>query len=164
MGNPAGPLRGSRRIEELVAALAASPDRVASVIEGATDADLDREPAAGEWTARTILAHLRDDEFMVMRLRIERIAVEDRPALAPFDEGAWAASRWRGADGRDALIEGFRVQRAATVAILERLSEAEWRRFGSQPEIGAFDLWWWAEHTLEHDENHIAQIEAAIAR
>lgn len=160
----ADPIRGSLDRRTLVTRLAESPGRLAAVAAGASDDDLDRVGGPGEWSARTILAHLRDDEFMVMRLRIERIAVEDTPALAPFDEQAWAARRWRGADSLEALLDGFRVQRAATVAILERLTDEEWRRLGHQPEIGTFDLWWWVEHTLEHDEAHIAQAARALGR
>jgi hypothetical protein len=155
-------LRGSREPRTLVEALGTSPARLAALIGGVDDAMLDREPGAGEWTARTVAAHLRDDEFMVMRPRIERILVEDEPDLVPFDEQAWAANRRHGADERDALLEGFAVQRAATVPILAGLSEEQWRRLGRQPEIGVFDLRWWVEHVLEHDENHLQQIEAAL--
>ncbi len=158
------PIRGTQDRALLVSRLAESARRLATITGGVSDEVLDRAPAPGEWSARTVLAHLRDDEFMVMRPRIERIAVEDVPALAPFDEQAWAETRWRGGDSLDALLEGFRVQRVATVAILERLTEQEWRRLGSQPEIGTFDLWWWVEHTLEHDEVHLAQAARALGR
>ncbi|MCK9486385.1 MAG: DinB family protein [Dehalococcoidia bacterium] len=159
-----GPLRGHRDRAALIAGLAASPGRLAAAVRGATDADLDREPAPGEWPARTVLAHLRDDEFMAMRLRIERMLVEDEPALAPFDEQQWAASRWHGGDSTRDLLEGFRIQRAATCAILRRLSDEDWRRLGSQPEIGTFDVHWWVGHTLEHDEVHLAQLARALGR
>lgn len=164
MNSSSEPLRGTLPVNELVERLGRSLARLAEAVRGASDADLDREPAPDEWPARTVLAHLRDDEFMVMRPRIERILVEHEPVLAPFDEQQWAATRWRGAEGLEALLEGFRVQRAATSAILERVTEAEWRRLGSQPEIGVFDLHWWVEHTLEHDEIHIAQVAAALGR
>jgi hypothetical protein len=155
-------LRGGGDRAALGAALAATPDRLRAAVAGATDEALDRPPAPGEWPARTVLAHLRDDEFMVIRLRIERIVVEDEPALVPFDEQAWAAARWRGADALEALLDGFALQRRATVAILERLDDASWRRLGRQPEIGTFDLHWWVEHALTHDEAHVAQAARAL--
>lgn len=157
-------LRGTVPINELVARYAESPARLAEVVAGASDADLDRAPAAGEWSARTVLAHLRDDEFMVTRARMARMLVEDVPALAPFDERAWAERRNRADDAADALVEGFRVQRAATVAMLRLIREEEWARLGTQPEIGTFDLRWWVEHCLEHDEIHIAQAARALGR
>jgi hypothetical protein len=159
-----GVLRGTQSTAALIARYAASPGLLADAVRGASDADLDRVTGTDEWPARTVLAHLRDDEFMVTRLRIERIVAEDTPQLVPFDEQAWARDRNRSDDARDALVEGFRVQREASVAILRLLSEEDWARVGSQPEIGTFDLRWWVEHCLEHDEMHIAQAARAIAK
>lgn len=157
-------LRGIQPINDLIARYAASPTGLAEAVAGAPDADLDRIPAPGEWSARTVMAHLRDDEFMVTRMRIERILVEDQPALAPFDEQAWAERRNHVDDSGDALVEGFRVQRAASVAVLRLIREEDWARLGTQPEIGTFDLRWWVEHCLEHDEIHIAQSARALGQ
>jgi hypothetical protein len=153
--------RGTREIPSLLEDLAATPDRLEAVTRGATDDALDAAQE-GEWSARTVLAHLRDDEFMVMRLRLERMTVEDHPTLASFDEEAWAASRWRGRDTRQELLADFRLQREASLMILRRLEGDDWLRRGLQPEYGAFDVHWWVEHWLEHDETHIAQIRSAL--
>ena len=143
--------------------MAATPDRLEAAVSNADDGVLDAAPD-GEWSARTVLAHLRDDEFMVMRLRLERMTVEDNPTLAPFDEKAWAAARWTGRDALDELIPDFRLQREVTLHILRRLNDDDWLRTGLQPEYGAFDVHWWVEHWLEHDETHVAQISAALAK
>ncbi|MFQ5382585.1 MAG: DinB family protein [Dehalococcoidia bacterium] len=156
-------LSGSRNTSGVIAELAAVPDRLARAIAPASDAALDSAPE-GEWTARTVLAHLRDDEFMVMRLRLERMLVENEPELAPFDERAWAVSRNTSRDSRDDLLSDFRTQRGASVAILKTLAPDDWRRVGHQPEIGSFDIHWWLEHWLDHDNNHLAQIESALAQ
>jgi len=157
-------LRGTEPTNDLVARYAESPARLAEAVAGASASDLDRVSAPGEWSARTVLAHLRDDEFMVTRPRMARILVEDHPKLAPFDEQAWAERRNRADDARDAIIEGFRIQRAATIALLRLVREADWARLGTQPEIGTFDLRWWVEHCLEHDEVHIAQSARALGK
>lgn len=156
-----GILRGSLEPRELIDGLAATPRRLEEAAPGASDAQLDAAPA-GEWSARTVLAHLRDDEFMIGRLRLERMLVEDNPQLAPFDEKAWAASRWRGRDALSELLDGFRLQREASLAILRRLHPEEWRRTGIQPEYGVFDIQWWVESWLAHDESHFAQLVAAL--
>ncbi len=155
--------RGTQEIPSLLQGLAATPDRLEALVRGADDNALDAAPE-DEWSARTVLAHLRDDEFMVMRLRLERMTVEDHPTLAPFDEKAWAASRWRGRDTVDELLADFRLQREVTMMILRRLEADDWRRMGLQPEFGAFDVHWWVENALEHDETHIAQISSALAK
>ncbi len=156
-------LRGSRDVASLVQGLAVTPDRLEAVTRSAGDDALDAAPA-GEWSARIVLAHLRDDEFMVTRPRLERMTVEEHPTLAPFDEEAWAASRWRGRDTLRELLADFRLQREASLMILHRLEGDDWLRTGLQPEYGAFDVHWWVERWLEHDETHIAQLSAVLAK
>lgn len=155
-------LRGSADIQTLLRDLAAAPGRLAEIVGEADDQRL-AAAQPGEWSARTVMAHLRDDEFMVMRLRIARMLVEDVPELAPFDEKAWAASRYTGRDARDELISDFRTQRTASVEILRRLGPEELRRGGSQPEYGSFDIHWWLQHWVSHDNNHLDQISRALA-
>jgi hypothetical protein len=154
-------LRGAADPSSLIVGLARTPDRLASLVGDASDTALDAAQT-GEWSARTVVAHLRDDEFMVGRLRVVRILVEDHPALTPFDERAWAESKWNAGDPVPDLLADFRAQREATLMILRRLQDSDWRRTGFQPEIGEFDLNWFVEDWLEHDENHLAQIAAAL--
>ena len=92
--------RGSRDIPSLLEGLAATPDRLEAVTRGAGDDTLDDAPD-GEWSARTVLAHLRDDEFMVMRLRLARMIVEEHPRSRRSMRG-----RGRSRDG--AVATGFR--------------------------------------------------------
>ncbi len=155
-------LSGSRNTTELITDFAAIPDRLYEAIAPASDDQLDSAPE-GEWPARTILAHLRDDEFMVMRPRLARMLVEHEPDLAPFDEKAWAANRNTNRDTRQQLLADLRLQRQASIAILNTLTPDDWRRIGLQPEIGAFDIQWWLEHWLEHDNTHLAQIRTALS-
>ncbi|MBM4410818.1 MAG: hypothetical protein FJ037_05790 [Chloroflexi bacterium] len=131
--------RGVAGHAELICTLAATPGILETMLLSASETALDHA-RPGEWPARTVAAHLRDDEFMVMRLRLERMLVEDAPTLVPFDEGAWAVSRWRGRDGVGDLLADLRMQRAASLHILTRLTEEQWRRLGKQPEIGTFDI------------------------
>lgn len=155
--------RGTRDIDTLLEKLAATPDLLEVAVRGADEAALDfAEP--GEWSTRIILAHLRDDEFMVMRLRAVRIAVEDHPHLTPFDEKRWVASRWTGRDGVEELLADFRQQRQASIMVLHRLEGEDWQRTGLQPEMGVFDAHWWLDHWVEHDEIHLAQIEKTLAQ
>ncbi len=160
-----------RRLSSKVAIVGADESDEIGIVPGKSSLELHAEAARnaladaeGGWSARTVLAHLRDDEFMVMRSRLVRMTVEDHPTLAPFDEKAWAASRWKGRDTVDELLADFRLQREVTMMGLRRLESDDWLRTGLQPEYGAFDVHWWVEHWLEHDENHIAQISSALAK
>ena len=162
MNGPTGDVkRGTSARAGLIRTLATTPEALEALLLAVPDEALDRA-GAGEWAARTVAAHLRDDEFMVMRLRLERMLVEDAPPLTPFDEHAWAATRWRGRDGVGDLIADLRMQRAASLHILARLTEEEWQRTGTQPEIGTFDIHWWVDHWAEHDADHLDQVATAL--
>lgn len=155
-------LRGTTGIPSLLAGVADTPANLAHAVVGASDESLDTA-RQGEWSARTVIAHMRDDEFMVMRLRLTRMLVEDEPNLAPFDEKAWAASRYTGRDAIDELLADFKVQREASVSILRRLQPDEWLRTGHQPEIGTFDIHYWLQHWIDHDQTHVAQVRHALS-
>ena len=111
----------------LVEGLAAMPDLLESAVQGIDQALLDIAEE-GEWSVQTMLAHLRDDEFMVMRPRLVRITLEDHPQLAPFDEKAWANTRWQGRDAPHESLADFRLQRQASMMLLHRLQQDGPRR------------------------------------
>src|SRR5256885_1400656 len=56
---------------------------VVDALSGADDADLDRRPAAGEWTARQVVHHLADSE-MTSAIRLRRLLAEDDPVIAGY--------------------------------------------------------------------------------
>lgn len=153
--------RGTMPHGDLIRTLAATPEALEAMLLSASERAIDHADP-GEWPARTVAAHLRDDEFMVMRLRLERMLVEDAPLLTPFDEGLWAASRWCGRDSVGDLIADLRMQRAASLHILARLTGEQWQRAGTQPEIGTFDIHWWVEHWAEHDVDHLNQVATGL--
>ncbi len=99
---------------------------------------------------------------MVMRFRLERILMEDRPILQPFDEAAWAADRWTDRDALTDLLKDFRVQRQASVAILDRLTEVQWMRETTEAEFGTFDLLWWVEQWAAHDRVYVDQLQRLL--
>jgi hypothetical protein len=126
------------------------------------DAALDYRTAPDEWSIREILAHLVDDEIYVMRLRLERIVKEAHPHLAPHDEKQWYASRNTTRDALDELFADFRVQRAASLAMLHMLREQDWARTGIQPEYGTFTAEEWLGHWAEHDTVHLEQLKRIL--
>lgn len=146
---------------ELIARLAATPKAVAHLVAEATEERLDAAPP-GEWSARTILAHLRDDEVLVMRLRLERMLSEDGPEFPDFDEKAWARTRNRERDRKEQIAGDFALQRQASLGILQSLRPADWERPGRHEAYGEFTVASWVDHWVRHDAAHIAQLEAAL--
>ncbi|MDA0352264.1 MAG: DinB family protein [Chloroflexi bacterium] len=146
---------------DLVATLDATP-RILEELVAASDEALFDKAWGNEWSPRVVLAHLRDDEFLTMRMRLERLLAEERPVLMPFDERGWATNRWTGRDALGELLGDFRIQRLASVAILRHLQPAEWERGGYHPEIGQLTVRSWTEHWVEHDQTHINQLRAGL--
>ena len=72
-------------MDELIARMAGTPSALAHMVAEANDEQLD-DAAPGAWSARTILAHFRDDEFLCMRVVLERALAEDTPTVR-FIEG-----------------------------------------------------------------------------
>jgi hypothetical protein len=142
-------------------ALAATPRSLAHLVVDLTDEALD-EAGPGAWSARTILAHFRDVEFMVFRLRLERALAEDDPLVAPFDETPWSEGRNRSRDRKEQLLGDFALQRQASLNILQALSPGDRRRSfrrvdGTQGTVDSL-----LERWLEHDREHLGQLEAML--
>ncbi len=62
---------------------------VVDALEGITETQLDARPSPGEWTPREVVHHLADSE-MTSALRLRRLLAEENPAIAGYDEEAFA--------------------------------------------------------------------------
>jgi hypothetical protein len=144
---------------QCIATLRETPDRLTQLTSGLADGALDYRSQPDEWTIREIMAHLVDDEMFVMRTRLERIAKEDHPSLAPNDEKAWYTTRNTSRDELVELLADFAAQRAASMSIITFLTEDDWARQGLQPEYGHFTAEKWLSYWADHDVTHIQQIE-----
>jgi hypothetical protein len=148
-------------MDDLIKQLAATPSTLAHLVVEASDEQLDAA-APGEWSARTVLAHLRDDEFLVLRMRCERMLSEDGPVFPDFDEKAWAAGRNQTRDRKEELLGDFALQRQASLNMLANLRPGDEHRAGRHAEYGAFTVRSWVAHWVEHDREHVEQVERAL--
>jgi len=133
--------------------------QVASALEGATDAELDRRREPGKWTTREIVHHLADSE-MTSAIRLRRLLAEDRPVIVGYDQEEFAR-RLHYDRPIEASLDAFRAARATTAAILDRMTEEEWGREGTHSESGRYTVWQWLQIYADHAHNHAAQIRAA---
>ena len=148
----------AERIDLLIAA----PKTLAHLVVEASDAQLDQEPTGAGWTVRTVLAHVRDFEFLEARLALERALAEDGPSVSALDNRVWERDRNRTRDRKEWLLADFALQRQASASILRALREPDWQRQLQTPFAGRLTIsslldWW-----LEHDALHVAQLEDAI--
>jgi len=134
---------------------------VVDALSGADDADLDRRPAAGEWTARQVVHHLADSE-MTSAIRLRRLLAEDDPVIAGYNEVEFARLLFYDRP-IEASLAAFRGARESTAAILERLSDDQWQRRGTHTESGAYGVETWLEIYAAHGHDHAEQIRRARA-
>jgi hypothetical protein len=147
-------------MDDVIARLAATPGALAHLLVDVAEERLDMA-FSGDWSTRTILAHLRDGESLSMRLNLERILAEDTPAIRFLDPGTWEPGRNRSRDRKEWLLADFALQRQASLALLRALRPSDLARRArlADGEITLRDL---AAEWIRRDAKHIARLEAAI--
>ena len=133
---------------------------VESALAGITDKELDRQSADPDsWTPRQVVHHLADSEAMAYT-RIRRLLAEDDPVIQGYDEPEWARRLHYDRPIASSLAVLAAV-RAASLELLERLTEADWKRTGSHSESGAYGVEDWLRIYAAHPHEHADQIRAA---
>jgi DinB superfamily len=145
--------------EDPLAVLAATPAAFGDLAAGLDDQALGRRPEPGEWSVTELLGHLFDAE-VAFAFRARSILGQDEPALAAYDQDAWAALP---RPPFTALAAAFAGLRAVDLALLAGLPAAAWRRSGTHAERGPTSLRLLVETTAGHDIAHRKQLEQTIA-
>ena len=145
----------------LIDTLSATPSALAHLVAEVTEARLDWSEAAEGWSPRTILAHLRDDEYLCMRAALERMLAFDNPEIGFIEGDDWEPNRNRTRDRKELLLADFALQRQATLGILRLIRPEDWERRGHSPQ-GEISIAGFVEQWARHDSAHIEQLETAL--
>jgi len=148
--------------QSLVDQYRAGYDEVCRALDGCSEADLDRRPAPGKWSAREIVHHLADSE-MTSAIRLRRLIAEDRPEIQGYDEEEFARRLFYDRPIEHSL-SAFKAARETTAEILDRLAPEQWAREGTHSEAGAYGVARWLQIYAVHAHNHAAQIRRATGR
>jgi DinB family protein len=132
---------------------------IAEALTGADDEELDARPAPGKWTAREVVHHLADSE-MTAAIRLRMLLAVDKPQLVGFDQDEFARRLFYDRP-TEASLEAFKAARRTTVEIMERMSEADWKREGTHSEHGRYTIERWLEIYSAHAHKHAEQIKVA---
>jgi hypothetical protein len=137
------------------------------LVQSASDEVLRFRPGPDEWSIVEILRHLGDVEEM-RHMRLDRMLAEENPLLQR------AVPQPGERDSQDAAVLLARWERLRTRALerLDAMSEAEWRRIGTQapdPHVGRVvpfvtDVLDQAVRINEHSGDHLGQIWKNLAR
>jgi hypothetical protein len=134
----------------------------AAAVAHVTDAELDARPFPGEWTVREIVHHLCDGELS-SAIRLRRLVAEDDPVLPGYDEGAYARRLHYAERAIGPSLAALTSARAATLDLLECLSEDEWARTGTHTEQGPYSVTAWLRDYAAHPHDHADQVHRVLA-
>ncbi len=129
---------------------------VTDALKGLKDRDFDAR-LPGKWSIREIVHHLADSE-MLAAVRLRRLVAEDRPGIRATDVGGYVRRLFYDRPVQNSL-ELFRMVRASTGEILDRMTDADWAREGVHSETGRFTAEKWLEVFSQHAETHAEQIK-----
>ena len=161
--------------------LARTPDDLAAAMRGKTDDDLSRRPGPKKWCAKEVVCHLRDIEELFM-LRFHQMVGTDNPTFLVMGEMPPEPERWgiggrvgmplspdRWAEERQYLrhdaalaLNAFRTRRQETLALLGKLTPAQWQRGSTHVTLGHMTFGDWVTLIAAHDDKHLGQLQRAI--
>lgn len=154
--NPYAKYLGDANPKEVIAA---TPQRVAKLLEGLDDSRLTQPPAPGKWSLRDILCHLADCE-VAFGFRLRQVLAEPNHVIQPFDQDRWAGP-YAHFDAGSALAT-FGAMRHWNTLLISSVPVDGFLKPVTHPERGAMTFGTIVETMGGHDLNHLAQIEALV--
>jgi len=134
---------------------------VEAALDGISDEALDHRPADDGWSPRQVVHHLADSEATAY-VRLRRLIAEDDPQIQGYDEPEYAR-RLHYDRPIESSLAVLRAVRAASLELLESLTEEEWARTGTHSESGPYSVDRWLEIYAAHSRDHANQIREARA-
>jgi hypothetical protein len=145
---------------DAAAVQARTPDAVEAALASAQDRVGDR-PAAGEWSASEIVAHLLYTE-LIYAGRYRWILAQDRPVAVGYDPDAWVVTLHHRDDDLRSALTLFRALREFNLRLWASTSAVERQRVACHEQRG--------DETLEtsfrmvggHDLRHLDQLHRTL--
>jgi DinB superfamily len=153
--------RSSLPIEQLLIALAETPERIAESTDRLTQAQLHTTPGLGEWSANEVLAHLRSCAD-VWGDCIAKIITEHRPTIRAVNPRTWIKSTDYPKQKFRSSLQAFAKQRSELLTILEPLAQKDWSRQATVVGAGAAlerTVEFYAQWLAQHERPHVKQIK-----
>ena len=145
------------RREQLIAQYKAGYDEVTRALEGFPADQLTAHPIAGKWSAAEIVHHLADSETQ-SAVRLRKLLAERHPVIQGYDQDAWAVQLAYNERPIGPALAAFRAARETTAQLLDRMTDADWRRLGWHSESGSYHAETWLEVYAVHAHGHADQI------
>jgi hypothetical protein len=139
-----------------------STDEFLDLATNLNASDLDKSDSEG-WTPRQVIHHMADSETQSYA-RLRRLIAEPGTTIQGYDEGRWAENQTLGYKSEAITIplSIIKAVRAASYALIKRLSEQELRNTGIHSESGEYSVMDWLNTYTKHPLDHANQIRAQI--
>jgi len=149
-------------VTELLTRAEDSAQHITWAIVDCAEEDLRTPADEGEWSPMQIFGHVKacDD---IMTSRIATLLTHPNPTLVNFDENAWQAIAGYDEAPLDQTLMAFQRHRSEMLFQLKRLPEDAWNRTAQHETRGTLTLFDLVRTFIEHEEAHVAQLEAAFA-
>ena len=140
---------------EQISVLRLLPGNIQSAVSGLSHTQLDTPYREGGWTVRQLVHHIADSHANAY-IRTKLALTEDWPTIKTYDEAAWARlpDSTLPIDGSVSMISALHER---WVALLQSMSEADFKRGYNHPELGRQELGsvlalysWHSRHHLAH--------------
>jgi uncharacterized damage-inducible protein DinB len=158
---PASSLPGIRAAH--IQTLRLLPVRLRTAVAGLNDTQLDTPYRDGGWTVRQVVNHLGDTDANAY-IRFKLALTEDWPTIKPFDENAWANLPDSHALPIDASLAFVAAIHTRWVALLDALTDEDFRKGYMHPVRGRQDLAQGLAMFDWHSRHHTAHITTLRTR
>jgi len=133
------------------------PSALEEAVKGLTDKQLDTPYRDGGWTVRQVIHHLADAHMNAF-VRMKLILTEQKPAIKPYNQNAWAALPDSAEMPIGVSMEILRGLHDRWARLLDRVPEGDWTRNAVHPERGEVTLEGQLGVYATHGEKHIEHI------
>jgi uncharacterized damage-inducible protein DinB len=146
----------------LIRELEEKRDLFRQVIAGLTEKEAQRPLGSGDWTIRSVLAHLASAEG-AQRIVAEIMVAKKGYNFKPLDRDEWNAAEIEKRKGRPLaeIVSEWEENRQKFIDFFSGLNEEQLAYQGTHPLWGDITTQFIAEQLLRHQAEHQAEISAA---
>jgi hypothetical protein len=149
--------------QDPVAVQRETPQLLAQAIQGVPDAQLGTRPASDKWSVAELLAHFAEAEMGTF-WRYRQMIEHNGCSLPSYDQELWYKLGDYAHRDPQKSLQLFTLLRQENLAMFDRLSAEEWKRYGVHAERGEMSVRDLAQQIAGHDVNHLMQIKAILGR
>jgi len=145
-------------LDDVMAILASTPDKLRREIAQMSTKEIKTRPAPEKWSVQEILAHLDDVEEIGMRARVAAMIEADNPLLPSFDQEKRAEERKYSRKNPTESLASLSRQRKANLKWLRKLKPSQLKRRGTHQKVGELSVRELVTEWAFHDLSHLRQI------